>query len=72
MDEDNSSTLHIDAIREGEVKGRHSICYESDLDSITLSHNAKSREAFAAGALLAAAFIKEKTGIFGMQDLLKL
>ena len=72
VDEDNSSTLHIDAIREGEVKGRHSICYESDLDSITLSHNAKSREAFAAGALLAAAFIKEKTGIFGMQDLLKL
>ncbi|MEN8227992.1 MAG: 4-hydroxy-tetrahydrodipicolinate reductase [Bacteroidota bacterium] len=71
-DEDNSSVVHIDAIREGEVKGRHSIRYESDLDSLTLSHNAKSREAFAAGALLAATFIKEKTGIFGMKDLLKL
>ena len=71
-DKDNSSVVHIDAIREGEVKGRHSIRYESDLDSLTLSHDAKSREAFAAGALLAAAFIKEKSGIFGMKDLLKL
>ncbi len=40
------------------------------LDSISLAHDAKSREAFAEGALLAAAFIKERKGIFGMSDLL--
>jgi len=62
----------IEAIREGEVKGRHTIHYESDLDSITLSHDAYTRDAFAAGALLAASFIAGKKGIFGMQDLLKI
>jgi 4-hydroxy-tetrahydrodipicolinate reductase len=64
--------LPIEAVREGEVKGQHSIHYESALDSITLSHDAKTRDAFAAGVLLAAKFIKDRKGIFGMQDLLKL
>jgi 4-hydroxy-tetrahydrodipicolinate reductase len=64
--------LPIKAIREGEVKGQHTIHYESPMDSITLSHDAKTRDAFAAGALLAAMFIKDKKGIFGMQDLLNI
>jgi len=64
--------LPIEAIRQGEVFGKHTLHYESSMDSITLSHNAETREAFAAGALLAASFIKDKKGIFGMQDLLKL
>jgi 4-hydroxy-tetrahydrodipicolinate reductase len=64
--------LPIVAIREGEVKGKHSILYESELDSITLSHAAKTRDAFAAGALLAAAYIKDRKGVFGMQDLLNI
>jgi 4-hydroxy-tetrahydrodipicolinate reductase len=64
--------LPIEAIREGEVKGKHSIHYESEVDSISLRHDAKTRDAFAAGALLAAQFIKNKKGVFGMQDLLKL
>ena len=71
-DEGIPSILHIDAIREGEVKGKHTIRYESEVDSITLRHNAKSRDAFAAGALLAASFIRSRKGIFGMNDLLKL
>lgn len=64
--------LLIQAVREGEVKGRHTITYESELDCISLSHDAKSREAFAAGALLAAEFVNGKKGVFGMTDLLKL
>jgi 4-hydroxy-tetrahydrodipicolinate reductase len=67
-----SGTLPIEAVREGEVKGRHTLVYESGVDSITLSHDAKSRDAFAEGALLAAEFVRGKTGIFGMNDLLKL
>ena len=64
--------LPIEAIREGEVKGRHTITYESEVDSLSLSHDARSREAFAAGALLAADFVQGKSGVFGMHDLLKL
>ena len=62
--------IPISAIREGEVKGKHTVSYESNLDSISLSHNAKSREAFAEGALLAAEFISKRKGIFGMKNLL--
>lgn len=68
----DDSILHIDAVREGEVKGRHLIRYESDLDSISLEHDAKSRDGFASGALMAASFLKDRRGIFGMQDMLKL
>lgn len=71
-EETKEGLLPIEAIREGEVLGKHTLHYESHMDSITLGHNAKTREAFAAGALLAASFIKDKKGIFGMQDLLKL
>ena len=70
--ENEQDELPIKAIREGEVKGRHTITYESEVDSISLSHDAKSREAFAAGALLAAEFVPGKRGVFGMYDLLKL
>jgi 4-hydroxy-tetrahydrodipicolinate reductase len=64
--------LKINAIREGEVKGIHQVKYESEVDYIFLGHHAKSRDAFAAGVLLAAQFINDKKGVFGMKDLLKL
>lgn len=70
--EETAGHLPIEAIRKGEVRGQHTIHYESDMDSITLSHNAKTRKAFAAGALLAASYIKKRKGVYGMQDLLKL
>lgn len=68
----DADQIPIDAERKGEVKGMHSIHYESLLDTIILSHDAHSRDAFAAGALLAARFLKGKKGVFGMQDLLNL
>ncbi|MDX2432803.1 MAG: 4-hydroxy-tetrahydrodipicolinate reductase [Bacteroides sp.] len=67
---DDPADIHISAIREGEARGKHTISYESSLDIISLTHDAKTREAFAAGALLAAAYIKDRKGIFGMSDLL--
>jgi len=69
-EETPSGQLPIEALREGEVKGKHSIHYESPLDSIVLSHDARSRDAFAAGVLLAAQFIRDRQGVFGMRDLL--
>lgn len=62
--------IFINAIRKGEVNGIHSVSYTSPLDTISLSHDAKSREAFAAGVLLAASFIKDQKGIFDMSDML--
>ncbi len=62
----------ITAVREGEVPGRHIIEYESGVDTITITHDAKSREGFALGAVVAAEFTKGKSGFLTMSDLMKL
>ncbi|MBR5720744.1 MAG: 4-hydroxy-tetrahydrodipicolinate reductase [Bacteroidales bacterium] len=71
----NSSMKDTDipilSIREGEVTGIHEVKYTSDLDTIELKHTAKTRDAFAYGAILAAKWIKDKKGCFKMQDIIK-
>lgn len=62
--------LEVVAIRRSVVPGTHTVTYESPADLITMTHNAKSRAGFAIGAVLAAEFIKGKSGVFGMKDLL--
>lgn len=69
--EESDSQLAIKSIREGQVPGIHTIRYESEVDSITMTHDAKSREGFALGAVVAAEFTAGKKGLLGMTDLLK-
>ncbi len=64
--------IFIDAIRMDEVPGTHTVKYNSEIDSITLTHTAYNRQGFAMGAILAAEFINGKKGIYTMQDLLKI
>ncbi|GAB4452373.1 MAG: 4-hydroxy-tetrahydrodipicolinate reductase [Bacteroidia bacterium] len=64
--------LYIDVNRTDDEKGYHSVKYESNIDSIEISHHAYSREGFALGAVLAAEFLKNKKGIFIMQDALSI
>lgn len=64
-------SLAIHAIREGNVPGIHTIRYESEVDSIEITHDAKSRKGFALGAVLAAEFTYGKQGFLGMNDLLQ-
>ncbi|MFH1061406.1 MAG: 4-hydroxy-tetrahydrodipicolinate reductase [Candidatus Omnitrophota bacterium] len=62
----------IEAIRQGEIVGDHEIIFESDVDTITLSHKAKTRDIFAKGALAAAKWVVNKpAGLYNMQDVLK-
>ena len=49
--------------------GRHEIEFSSKSDSISLVHNAKSRQGFAEGALLAAKYIHGKKGFFKFEDI---
>jgi 4-hydroxy-tetrahydrodipicolinate reductase len=61
--------LKINAIRRDEVPGIHTIRYDSEADSITITHDAKNRSGFALGAVLAAEYVKENSGFLGMKDL---
>ena len=63
--------MAIKSIREGQVPGIHTIRYESEVDSIEITHDAKSREGFALGAVIAAEFTNGKKGFLGMEDMLK-
>lgn len=64
------SILPIYADRIHDVPGTHILSFESSVDCIKLEHEAKNREGFAGGALLAAEWLIGKTGVFGMSDLL--
>ena len=65
-----STTLPITVERTGEVPGTHSIEYKSDVDSISIQHEAHSRQGFALGAVIAAEWIQNKKGVFTMNDVL--
>jgi len=52
--------------------GEHTITYNSGVDTIKIQHTAHSREGFAEGAVLAAEWLHGKTGVFGMDDMLKI
>lgn len=64
--------LPIEVDRTGEVPGTHTIKYESNIDSITIEHEAHSRKGFALGAVIAAEWIQDKKGVFSMNDVLSL
>ncbi|HIE15954.1 MAG TPA: 4-hydroxy-tetrahydrodipicolinate reductase [Bacteroidales bacterium] len=67
----SNNELEITAHRKGNIVGIHTITYQSQIDKITISHEAFSRQGFANGAIIAAEFLKGKKGIYSMNDLLE-
>lgn len=65
-----ADTLPILSLREGEVPGIHTIEWDSPVDSISITHSAKSRDGFALGAVMAAEWIAGKHGIFSISDMM--
>ena len=68
----NDDHLKIVAKRIEEVPGTHVVEYKSEIDSIEIKHTAHNRKGFASGAVLAAEWVADKKGVFGMEDMLKL
>lgn len=62
--------LQVSSSRGGALPGRHRVVFDSDVDSITLEHNARNRSGFAEGALLAAEWIRGRSGLYGIGDLM--
>ena len=67
----DDEAIPIASFREGEVPGTHTVSYSSAIDTITITHEAHSREGLAAGALMAAEFLCGKKGVFTMKDLME-
>lgn len=65
----DAGTIEITSVRRGEVPGIHTIKYDSPADSITITHDAHSREGFALGAVLAAEYAEKHSGLLTIGDM---
>lgn len=66
----DQGAIPIQSIREGDVTGTHTITWASEVDCISITHEAKNRQGFAFGAVMAAEWISSRKGVFTMKDLL--
>jgi len=70
-DPDNQ-TLPVKAIRADDIVGIHEVIYESDVDTISIRHSAKTRRGFVQGIMMSSEFIINRKGFFTMEDVLGL
>jgi 4-hydroxy-tetrahydrodipicolinate reductase len=64
-----SRPLDVASNRAGRVPGTHQIGFDSEADTITLEHRARSRAGFAHGALRAARWLPGRKGIFEFSEI---
>ncbi|MBK7710361.1 MAG: 4-hydroxy-tetrahydrodipicolinate reductase [Bacteroidales bacterium] len=62
--------IPVKSLREGSVPGTHIVTWDSEIDTISLKHEAKNRKGLAFGAVVAAEFIRSRKGIFTMNDVM--
>lgn len=72
LDESGDGVIPVTAIREPEVPGTHTINYASEVDRISITHEAHNRMGFALGAVIAAEWLYQKKGVFSMKDVLNI
>ena len=65
-----NKTIKMESLRENNVPGTHKVKYDSEIDSIEITHTAHSRKGFALGAVVAAEWIIDKKGVFNMTDMI--
>ena len=70
MEQLGKPPVSVASTRAGEIPGTHRVGFDSAADQITLTHLARSREGFAAGALLAARWIKGRKGVYEFSDVM--
>ncbi len=69
---EGAEELSIISERVDPAPGTHHVLYSSEIDDIEIIHTAHNRKGFALGAVLAAEYIADKTGVFDMKDVLHL
>ncbi|MFY0631512.1 MAG: 4-hydroxy-tetrahydrodipicolinate reductase [Flavobacteriaceae bacterium] len=68
----DAHSIPIEAKRIPDVPGTHTISYESEVDSIEITHTAHNRKGFALGAVIAAEWLIDKVGVYNMKDVLNI
>ena len=69
--ERKKNEIGMHAVRGGTIVGEHEVMFAGEDEIITITHSARSKRVFAAGAIRAAKFLKGKpAGVYAMKDLL--
>lgn len=63
--------IHFSSVRGGPVNFGHTIGFDSAADRILITHEARSRDGYALGAVQAAEWLVGKTGFYSMDDYLR-
>jgi 4-hydroxy-tetrahydrodipicolinate reductase len=66
----DENCVPVHSVREGVVPGTHTISWDSEIDTISIKHEAKNRKGLALGAVVAAEYIHDKKGIYTMSDIM--
>ncbi|WP_263786915.1 4-hydroxy-tetrahydrodipicolinate reductase [Salinibacter grassmerensis] len=64
------SAVHVSSTRAGTAFGEHTVAFDSPFDRVALRHRAKNRRGFAAGVLRAAKWLRGRSGLFTLDDVL--
>ena len=67
-----TAAIPIASTRAGAIPGTHELGFDAPSETITLTHQARDRAAFARGALLAARWVIGRQGWYSMTDVLGL
>jgi 4-hydroxy-tetrahydrodipicolinate reductase len=70
LNEHLSGEIPVASTRAGYIPGTHRVGFDSVPDQITLTHEARSREGFASGALLAARWIVGRKGVYEFSEVI--
>lgn len=62
--------LYVSSQRVGNVPGTHTVTLDGEVDTIEITHRARNRQGLALGALKAAKWIKNKHGLYTIEDML--
>ena len=70
MAEQLGGDIPISSTRAGYIPGTHRVGFDAEADQVMLTHTARSREGFAAGALLAARWVVGRKGVFEFTEVI--
>lgn len=70
VDANMGTKIEVQSVRCGEIPGIHTVGFEGANDRITMTHEAFSREGFAAGAIVAALKTEGLTGVHEFRDVI--
>ena len=62
--------IPVTSVRTGSIPGTHEFIFDAPFETIRLAHVARDRRVFAEGALVAAAWLIGRHGVFTMKDVL--